>query len=140
MQPYAFFDHTADMLFKAYGRTLEEAFSNAALALTSMMIDPKKVKPVKEKKFTVSGYDKKALLYNFLEQFLIFVDSESFILHEVKNINIKKEQEYTLTAQVTGDILNEKYAIDLHVKAITYNDMRIEETKDHCIVQVVPDI
>ena len=36
---YKFFPHTADTLFEAYGRTLEEVFENSALAVESIMVN-----------------------------------------------------------------------------------------------------
>ena len=33
MKQYEFLEHTADILFKAYGSSFEEALSNSALAL-----------------------------------------------------------------------------------------------------------
>ena len=41
---YKFFNKTADIKFQAYGKNLEEAFINAALAMTSIMIDYKLIK------------------------------------------------------------------------------------------------
>ena len=41
---YKFLEHKADAKFQAFGKSLEEAFSNAALAMTSIMTDPKKIK------------------------------------------------------------------------------------------------
>ena len=88
MAKYKFLPHTADVKFRAYGKSLEEAFSNAALALTSVITDPSKVEAKVEKKISVSSEDEKALLYDFLEQFLILLDSEGFLLNSVKELKI----------------------------------------------------
>ena len=45
MRKYEFLDHTADAKFRAYGKNLEQAFTNAALALTNLVTDSAKVKP-----------------------------------------------------------------------------------------------
>ncbi|MFA5176122.1 MAG: archease [Candidatus Nanoarchaeia archaeon] len=132
---YKFLEHKADAKFQAFGKSLEEAFSNAALAMTSIMISPELVEPKITKKITASGKDKKALLYNFLEQFLVLLDIESFILHEVKNIKITGNK---LTAEVVGDLITDKYSLKSDVKAVTYNHMEIKEKP--YIVQVVVDI
>ncbi|MEM4115299.1 MAG: archease, partial [Saccharolobus sp.] len=42
MIPFEFFDHTADIGIRAYGRSLEEAFANAALAVFEIMTDTSK--------------------------------------------------------------------------------------------------
>ncbi|MDD5133053.1 MAG: archease [Candidatus Nanoarchaeia archaeon] len=132
---YKFLEHKADAKFQAFGKSLEEAFSNAALAMTSIMISPELVESKITKKITASGKDKKALLYNFLEQFLVLLDIESFILHEVKNIKITGNK---LTAEVVGDLITDKYSLKSDVKAVTYNHMEIKEKP--YIVQVVVDI
>ena len=45
MKTYEFLPHTADVKFLAYGKTLEEAFQNAALA-TFQVMSTKKIKKV----------------------------------------------------------------------------------------------
>lgn len=140
MEKYRFLEHIADAKFQAFGKTLEEAFGNAALALTSIMIDPEKIEPKIEKKISVEGMDLKALLYNWLEQFLILLDSEFFLLGKVKEMKIKKNKEkYSLKAIVIGDKASEKYKTTGDVKAVTYMDMEIKEKKPF-MVQVVVDI
>jgi len=87
------------------------------------MIDPERVKPKITKKIFAQGEDKKSLLYNFLEQFLILLDTENFILHKVKKIKIIENK---LTAEVIGDFITEKYELKSDVKAVTYNEMEIK--------------
>ncbi len=132
---YKFLEHKADAKFQAFGETLEEAFSNSAIAMTSIMTDPEKVKGNIVKKIQIKGNDKKSLLYNFLEELLILLDTENFILHEVKKIKIKENE---LTAELIGDELNNNYEVKSDVKAVTYNNMEIKENP--FIVQVVCDI
>ncbi|MFH1510549.1 MAG: archease [Candidatus Woesearchaeota archaeon] len=134
---FEFFEHTADAKFRAYGTTLEEAFGNAALAMFSLMVDTEKVNPVLEKKISVDGADEKAVLYNFLEELLFLVDSESFLLHSVKKLKIQGRE---LTAIVVGDTGSDKYETHGDVKAVTYNEMEIIKEEDKVSVQVVLDI
>ena len=131
---YRYFDHTADIVFKAYGKNLEEQFSNAALALFGVMIDPSKVKAVTTFKIHVEGKDEQALLYNFLEELLYLLSAKFFLLSSVISLTIKKN---ILDAEIIGDIINDSYTIEgVEVKAVTYNDMKIEKN----YVQVVLDI
>ena len=44
---FKYFDHTADIMFEAYGKTLEETFCNAGLAMFNILTDIRKVKAVK---------------------------------------------------------------------------------------------
>ena len=134
---FEFLPHTADVKFRAYGRTMEEAFSNAALALTAVIVEPSQIKPRVKKKIKVVSEDEKALLYDFLEQFLILLDSEGFLLSSVKELKIG---DLKLKAKIVGDTELEKYKTETHIKAVTYQEMDIKKEKDRFILQVVLDI
>ncbi len=135
---FLFLPHTADAKFRAYGKSIEKRFANAAIAMTSIMFECEKIKPRLEKKIAVQGNDLKSLLYNWLEEFIYLLDTKNFILHRVSEIKItKKNKKHVLKARVKGDTDLGKYeSIGNAVKAVTYNEMEI--TKSH--VQVVVDI
>ncbi len=134
---YEFFEHTADAKFRAYGKNLEECFSNAAEAMISIMIKPETVEPKITKNISVNGTDLKSLLYNFLEELLFLIDAEFFIMHRVASIKINPMgKKYMLNATIEGDKLSEKYSTTGDVKAVTYNEMEVKEN----YVQVVVDI
>lgn len=129
---FKFLEHKADAKFQAFGKSLEECFSNAALAMTSVMIDYKKVKAKVKKKIKVKGTDLKNLLYNFLEELLFLVDTKNFILSKVMKIKIKG---LNLEASLIGDNIS-NYEVHNHIKAVTYNQMEIKKN----MVQVIVDI
>ena len=79
MEKFKFLEHTADIKFQAFGKTMEEVFSNSALAMTNAMFDGK-VKSNVSKKIKVNGKDNERLLFEFLEELLVLLDSEDFIL------------------------------------------------------------
>jgi SHS2 domain-containing protein len=137
---YEFLPHTADVKFRAYGATMEEAFSNAALALTEVITDYNKVEPNVEKTIEIESEDEKALLYDFLEQFIVLLDSESFLLNSVKDIKIEKGEGLKLKAVITGDTKLEKYKTETHIKAVTYQEMEIKKEKGKYMLQVVLDL
>jgi len=136
MEKFKFLEHTADIKFKAYGKNINEVYKNSALAMIKTMFQGK-IKPVKRVKFTIEGKDLENLMYEFLEEFLFLFDSKNFIPSSVK-VNISKDNK-TLKAELSGDS-SKKYPIDLHVKAITYNDMFVKKIKNTWTSQVVLDI
>lgn len=140
MQKYRFLEHTADAKFRAFGKTTEEAFSNAALAMFSIMAKTEKIKAEIEKEIIVKGDDLKSLLYGFLEELLFLMDSEGFVLNKIKKIKIKKNRKYKLEAIAVGDVISDKYELHGEVKAVTYNEMEIKKEKDKIMVQVVVDL
>ncbi len=139
---YEFFEHTADAKFRAYGKNMEEAFSNAAIAMTSLIFDTEKIELKINKAIEAKGTDLKSLLVSFLSEFLYLHDAEGFILGKIVSITINKQAEgYRLAAIAKGDAYSDKYEVLGDVKAVTYNEMEIkEEQKGRCWVQVVVDI
>ena len=134
---FKFFSHTADIKFRAYGKNLEEAFSNSVLAVSKILF---KGKIKEEKKFSlkVKGRDFESLLYNFLEEILFLIESENFIPSKVVSLKIDKKN-FSLSATLLGDS-SQNYKIESHIKAVTYNEMSIKKIKDKWTLQVVLDI
>lgn len=153
---FEFFEHTADVKFRAYGKNFAEALANAGKATMQVMTDIKKIKPVQKKQINVTSKTKESLIYDFLEELIFLVDTEGFLAknikikirkqnatnnatHKDKNKKDKQLSTYSLTATIEGDNAK-KYDIHTQIKAVTYNDMIIEETKDRCSIQIVHDI
>ncbi len=134
---FKFLEHTADIKFRAFGKSLEEVFENSALALKKILTENKKVKSKIKKNIDVKGKDYESLLYNFLEEFLVLFDSEGFVLSEIKDIKIRKD--LRLKAKIIGDKA-ENYQISEHIKAITYNDMFVKKKDSEWVAQVVVDV
>lgn len=138
---FKFFSHTADAKFQAYGKTIGEAFGNAALAMSSIMVDTKTVDKKITKKISVKSSDLDSLLYKFLEKLLYFLDTEYFFLSDIKKLKIvKKKNDFYLNSEVVGDKFHEKYELLGSVKAITYNQMFVKKIKNKFVVQVVVDL
>ena len=140
MKPYEFLEHTADAKFRAYGKTLEQAFINCAYAMTDVITDHKKIKPTTEKRISVESEDEKALVYDFLEQFLILLDTKRFLLAKIEELKIVKNEKFKLTAKAVGDTKPENYEINIAIKAVTYQEMFIKKEKDKYTIQVIVDI
>lgn len=141
---FVYLDHPADAKFRAYGRTMEEAFSHAALAVASLMWQPEKVKPRQSRVVMVQGKDLEQLLFKFLSEILYLFEAKGFLLSRVKELKIKppprmSDSPYFLEAVFEGDNLDKSYAIRGEVKAITYHEMVIKQ-KDGVYLQVVVDM
>jgi len=137
---YEFLEHTADAKFRAYGKTLEEAFANAVKATAAIMTDVSKIKHKLDKEINISASSKEALLYDFMDELIFLLDTESFIAAEVKQITITiKNLRFELNAVVLGDTAD-SYDVHTYIKAPTYNDMSIKEENGKFTVQMVHDI
>ena len=137
MDRFRFLDHTADVKFQAFGSTLEDLFSNAALAMAGVMCR-ETVSPGKSVAVRAEGGDLEGLLYNFLEEFLVLFDSRHFLPVRLDSISLD-ERKLQLEAVALGDDAA-NYELYLAVKAVTYNDMFVRRDGDTWIAQVVLDV
>jgi SHS2 domain-containing protein len=137
---FEFFDVTADVGYKAYGNTLEHAFENAALAMFEVMTDTSEVKPRIQKKIEIMSEDEYALLYDWLSEFLVILDSEFLVFSKFK-VKIEKENDgYVLKGIACG----EEFDPSIHesraeVKAVTFHLMEINN-ENPFMVKVILDI
>lgn len=137
MKKYRFLDHTADVKFQAFGATLEEVFTNAALAMASLMCQ-EKISSRSSVRVQVEGRDLESLLYNFLEEFLVLFDSRNFLLARAEAVEIDSG-ELKLEAKAVGDRAG-NYEIYLGIKAVTYSDMYVKQENNAWVAQVVLDV
>lgn len=142
MERYRILPHPADGKFRAFGATGEEAFSNAALAAASLMWDWWSIKNLRSIPVTVHGRDLEQLLYKFLEEILYLLDTQNFLLGSVEDLKIIEAAggAFRLDSVFWGDEAGGRYEIFGDVKAVTYNEMKIEHGCDGWSVQVVVDM
>ncbi len=137
---YHFLDHTADVKFSAEADTLENTFVESAKALKEAICGNIIILEQETKTIEIQGTNLENLLYKFLEEFLIFFDSEDFLLSNIPAITIDKET-FKLTATITGD-KGDHYKFTNDVKAITYSEMFVKFNEDKNVwqTQVVLDV
>jgi SHS2 domain-containing protein len=140
MKRFEYLEHTSEEKFAAYGKTMEEAFCNAALALENIIVNTEKVKPIVKKKISIETKHLKGLLFDFLQELLILFDSQHFIINKITDMHIQqKGSDYTLECNAYGDKA-EHYPMLSGVKSVTYNEMEIKQEKDVWTVTAVVDV
>ena len=78
MKTYELIDHTADVGLKAYGKSLSEAFQNAAKGMFDIITDSSEIESIGQYDIYLSADN--------LEQLLVDWLSELLYLHSAKNI------------------------------------------------------
>jgi len=140
MKKYNFIDiTTADVAYEAYGRDLNELFSNAALAMFEVMVETDTVSCIVKKKVSVRGEDLESLMFNWLNELLYFYGAENMLFSKFEvSVDIKK---YELTAKICGEKINPKrHELKTEVKAATYHKMKIWNKNNMWIARVILDI
>ena len=137
---FEFFEVTADVGYKAYGKTLEEAFENAALAMFEVITDTSKIEPEIERKIEVESEDECALLYDWLSEFLVLLDVDYLVFSKFEVKIEKKEDGFSLKGTAWGEEFDpEIHESRAEVKAVTYHLMDVKQDNG-VIVQVILDI
>jgi SHS2 domain-containing protein len=135
---YRLFDHTADLGVEIFGRTREDLFVHAALAIVGLTTDAKRIKPDLEKRFSVEGADQTDLFINYLREVLYLINGEGFLPREV---TINEIHTRRLTATLRGEYFNtRKHRINKEIKAVTYHQASVEETEKGWKGRVIFDV
>ncbi len=143
MKGYEFVDHTADVEFVAYGKTLEELFKNALLAQFDTIADIKKaaLAKAKEQKFTISERARTLddLLWFVLQDALSISDAEGLYGYGIRSITISEAGEYT--AEITTKAKKKSKSLSkLDVKGVSKFDLKILRGANGFEASVVLDV
>ena len=135
MERYILVDHTADMMVKAFGSTLEECFANAAYALFDQTVDLSNIGTSEETEFRVTGIDDEDRLYSLLSELLFIEDCDNLILKEFE-VSFDGDD---VVCHARGETLDHtRHRVRSEVKAVTYHMMEID--RDTPSVTVLFDV
>ena len=135
MKRYEYFDVTADIGFKAYGKTLNEAFENAGLAIFNIISDTSNIIPEKEISFKIRSEDEISLLYDYLEELLFYHEIEFMLFCE---FHVEIDDNLQLRATIKGEEINwHKHERKTEIKAITFHKMDVVKTTDFKVQAIV---
>jgi SHS2 domain-containing protein len=131
-------DHTADVGIIAYGADIKELFSNAALALFSLITELESIESKFHLDLEVSSEDIDSLLIEWLNE-LIYLFDVKYILFN--RFDIRSLTNNRLKATCYGEHLNiVRHTIKVGVKAATYHMLTIDKSDDGFKTQVILDI
>jgi SHS2 domain-containing protein len=135
---------TADVAFRARGRTLEQMLLAATDATLEVMLpEPRSLEGRVRKEIRLSAENEEMLLHDLLEE-LIFLKDAKRLLLRVESVKISRPaggHALDLVANCAGDEINpEKYSLGVDVKAVTMHLFQVKETHDGWDAQVILDI
>ena len=138
MKPYELIDHTADVVIKAYGKNISEAFENAAKGMFDIITDSSEIESVGQYDIHLEAPDLEQLLVDWLSE-LLFLNGAKNLVFGFFKVELDEEKSH-LSARVFG----EKYSISKHkmgveIKAVTYHMLEVKNKRPYH-VQVLFDI
>ena len=121
---YETLEHTADILVRCTGSTMEECFESAAYALFDQTVDIGTVEKKERYSFSIEADDIEGRLYAFLSELLFLLDAESVVMRSF-NVRFKGMK---VSCEAYGEALDlKKHRPRTEIKAITYHMMHIDE-------------
>ena len=138
MKEYEFFDHTADVGVKAFGKDFSEAFAHAAKGMFDIITDSSVISSKGAYKIELQAVDLEQLLVDWLDELLFLQSAKNLVFGEFK-VNVD-EEECKLSATVSGEQFDKKtHKIGTEIKAVTYHMLEVHKN-ENCYVKVLFDI
>ncbi|MGI0150138.1 MAG: archease [Thermoplasmata archaeon] len=132
---YEEIEHTADVGIRAYGRTLDELFANAAEGMFSLIADLPAVKPVGESEVRLTADDTPILLLRWLSE-LLYVHETQRLLFSSFDAHVA---ETSLVGHARGEPIDKRrHELKLAIKAVTRHRLTVDPQKG--IAEVIFDI
>jgi len=128
-------EHTADRALRLYGRNREELLINAALGLNSLMgaVGEFHSTPVK-KTIELDALDDEGLLVEWLSELAYWAEAEMLVFSK---FDLQKVLPNHVKASIYG---SRATRMEKHIKAVTYHNLEIVETKTGLVATVVFDV
>ncbi|MBI3694869.1 MAG: archease [Acidobacteria bacterium] len=131
-------EHTADIGFRARGRTAAELFEAAAGAIVAIALEPENISPRAEYPLAASGADYESLLVNWLSEVLYWMDGERLAFHHFRVDEIAPNRVSGAGAGEPRDA--ERHHARVIVKGVTYHQLRVVQTPGDWCAEVYLDI
>jgi SHS2 domain-containing protein len=132
------FPHVADMGVRGYGRTLDEAFAEAALALTAIISEPEQVGTAQAVEIRCAADDPEVLLVDWLNT-VIYEMAVRGMLFGRFEVHVQNGQ---LTATAYGEPVDRaRHEPAVEIKGATYTALDVHQEPDgRWIAQCVVDV
>lgn len=131
-------EHTADFGVIGKGRTMAEAFENAAYGMFSIVAELERYEPTMQREIVATGGDDVALLERFLSSLLVLFDGDGLLPldFEITEISMGRLTCWVSARPVGDDI--EWFGPT--VKAVTYHRMKVESKAGEWLAQAIFDV
>ena len=117
---------------------LDELLAEASRGLLAMLVaNPDAVRPVQTRTITLAAAEPAYLLFDWLKELLFRFEAEHLLFSRFE----VQVTEGGLKANVWGEPIDwERHVLSHEVKAITYHGLKVEQTPDGWLAEVIVDI
>lgn len=138
MAGWEHFHHVADIGVRGWGATLDEAFEQAALALTAVIARPRTVQARQAVEIRLSAPDRELLLVEWLDE-LICQMAIRHMLFSRFQVEIEGNR---LQGTAWGEAVErQRHQAAVEIKGATFTELVVRQQADNCwIAQCVVDV
>jgi len=133
-------EHPADIGFRAWGRTLDELFENAALALFSLGCELAAVEEREPRviQVTGTGTDLETLLYAWLAELLAISEGERIVFRRA--VVTFADADCVRGTAYGEPFDHRRHHSGTHIKAVTFHQLQVKESGSGWCAQVFLDL
>ncbi|OYT27696.1 MAG: hypothetical protein B6U97_00850 [Candidatus Altiarchaeales archaeon ex4484_96] len=140
LKEFRFLKHSADLKYRAYGKTLDECFINSAKALTHSIADLDSIGKKTSTVLEFECFDLDMLLHDFLSELIYLFETKKMLYSEYQ-ITLDKKKKYYLKVKAFGEKINpDKHTLKSGIKAVTLHDFFVKKKDGLWISQILCDI
>ena len=132
---YEILEHTADVGFRAKGKTLAEAYESATRAFAEIVSYENPPEPTDELHVEVEAENLEALLFDYLGRLIYVQDVEGIVVADAEVEATEEPPRVKATLHVAP---TRRGFMD--IKAPTYSEMRVEKDDEGWTLKAVLDI
>ncbi|MGZ8226241.1 MAG: archease [Methylococcaceae bacterium] len=132
------FNHDADIGIRGIGSTLDQAFEQAAIAMTAVITDPAWVSAAEIVSISCQAADKEMLFMDWINE-LVFLMSTRRLVFSSYQVSI---DDGVLTAVASGEAVDiKKHQPAVEIKGATFTELRVCQNPDGAwVAQCVVDV
>lgn len=134
---WSHFQHQADIGICGKGATLEQAFANAAMAMTAVITAPQQIRPEQPVSFHCTAPDHELLLVDFLNA-IVYEMATRHMLFSRFDITIRDGR---LDATVWGEPIEpQRHQPAVEVKGASYTALQVSQENGQWTARCVVDV
>lgn len=131
------FEHGADIGIRGIGATLDEAFEQAALAMSAVVTDIALIQATASIDIRCNEDHTDALLYDWLNALVYEMATRKMLFNRFEVMISDGE----LKATVTGESIDiQRHQPAVEIKGATYTELAVYQEKDQWVAQCIVDV
>ena len=140
MNRFEVFEHTADVGLRVHAESLERLFVEAARGVYALIVEnPEAIEPRQQVVIELQSENGEGLFVDWLRELIYRFETEHLLLADMR-VQLSADHR-SLQADCRGEPADwSRHLPDNELKAVTYHGLRVEQSADGWMAEVILDI